>query len=49
MLTRIIALHQQQARVQHTHIELSIKNQQLVMLDSSQNRTGISKLNKKCT
>lgn len=36
MLTRIVALHQQQARVQHTHIELSIKNQQLVMLDSSQ-------------
>jgi nitrogen fixation/metabolism regulation signal transduction histidine kinase len=36
MLTRIVALHQQQARVQHTHIELLIKNQQLVMLDSSQ-------------
>ncbi|MFY8329107.1 sensor histidine kinase [Pseudoalteromonas sp. ZZD1] len=36
MLARIVALHQQQAREQHTHIELSIKNQQLVMLDSSQ-------------
>ncbi|MEL0641599.1 ATP-binding protein [Pseudoalteromonas aliena] len=36
MLTRIVALHQQQARVQHTHIEQSIKSQQLVMLDGSQ-------------
>ncbi|MDN3380646.1 MULTISPECIES: ATP-binding protein [unclassified Pseudoalteromonas] len=36
MLARIVALHQQQAREQDTHIELSIKNQQLVMLDSSQ-------------
>jgi len=36
MLARIVTLHQQQAREQHTHIELSIKNQQLVMLDSSQ-------------
>ncbi|GAB0111239.1 sensor histidine kinase [Pseudoalteromonas distincta] len=36
MLTRIVALHQQQAREQHTHLDLSIKNQQLVMLDSSQ-------------
>ncbi|MEI8623260.1 ATP-binding protein [Pseudoalteromonas sp. B137] len=36
MLTRIVALHQQQAREQHTHLDLSIKNQHLVMLDSSQ-------------
>ncbi|BDF96006.1 MULTISPECIES: sensor histidine kinase [Pseudoalteromonas] len=36
MLSRIVALHQQQAHDQHTHIELSIKNHQLVMLDSSQ-------------
>lgn len=36
MLSRIVALHRQPARDQQTHIELSIKNQQLVMLDSSQ-------------
>lgn len=36
ILARIVALHQQQAHQQQTHIKLSIKSQQLVMLDSSQ-------------
>ena len=36
MLARIVALHQQQAREQQIGIELTIKSQQLVMLDSSQ-------------
>ncbi|TMO73424.1 histidine kinase [Pseudoalteromonas sp. S3785] len=36
ILARIVALHLQQAHQQQTHIKLSIKSQQLVMLDSSQ-------------
>ena len=36
MLTRIVALHQQQARELQIDIELTIQSQQLVMLDSCQ-------------
>jgi len=36
MLTRIVALHQQQARELQIDLELTIQSQQLVMLDSSQ-------------